>query len=180
MDPYNGAAGCVAESCRNVVAVGGEPIALVGPPPVRRPIRPGGVLVLPAVGHGMADYCTALKLPVRGWQGQLLQRRLSSKKAPSNRRRLRWSSGSSKTRVTSCRWGSPMKDDAVIAVGETRAELGGSEYYRSMGDPGCRVATTSGRPIGCRSLWRYPQVDQERLHLIGPRLLQGRPRRDSG
>ena len=47
LDPYGGAAGCVAEACRNVVAVGAEPIALVdhlqsGTPPTRRSTGPSG------------------------------------------------------------------------------------------------------------------------------------------
>ena len=39
-DPYLGAAGCVAEACRNVVAVGAEPIALVDHLPVGKPSDP--------------------------------------------------------------------------------------------------------------------------------------------
>ncbi len=36
------------------------------PSPVRRPFRPRGLLVVPASRSGMADYCTAVELPVVG------------------------------------------------------------------------------------------------------------------
>ena len=63
IDPYQGAAGCVAEACRNVVAVGAEPIAMVDHLQSGDPSDPEVYWAFRENLRGMADYCKAVGLP---------------------------------------------------------------------------------------------------------------------
>ncbi|MDA4137202.1 MAG: AIR synthase-related protein, partial [Thaumarchaeota archaeon] len=131
LDPYNGAAGCVAESCRNVVAVGGEPIAMVDHLQFGDPSDPGVYWSFSRSVQGMADYCTALKIPVVGGK-------VSFYNEDSSKRAIKPSPislvvGLVKDEKHVLPMGFASEGDTVVAVGETRAELGGSEYYRMLG-----------------------------------------------
>src|SRR5208282_1840302 len=66
LDPYQGAAGCVAEACRNVVAVGAEPIAMLDHLQSGDPSDPEVYWAFRENLRGMADYCKAFGLPVVG------------------------------------------------------------------------------------------------------------------
>jgi phosphoribosylformylglycinamidine synthase len=134
LDPYNGAAGCVAESCRNVVAVGGEPIAMVDHLQFGDPSDPEVYWSFQRSVQGMADYCTALKLPVVGGKVSFYNEDSSSKRAikPSP---IALVVGLVRDEKHILPMGFANEGDAVIAVGETRNELGGSEYLRVTGSP---------------------------------------------
>jgi phosphoribosylformylglycinamidine synthase II len=131
LDPYNGAAGCVAESCRNVVSVGGEPIAMVDHLQFGDPSDPEVYWSFRRSIEGMADYCTGLGLPVVGGKVSFYNENSASKKAikPSPISLVVGLVEDEKHIV-------PMgfkKGLSVIAIGETREEMGGSEYYRLLG-----------------------------------------------
>ena len=132
LDPYNGAAGCVAESCRNVVAVGGEPIAIVDHLQFGDPSDPEVYWSFRRSVQGMADYCTALKLPVVGGKVSFYNEDSASKKAikPSP---IALVVGLVKDEKHILPMGFSGEGDAVIAVGETKNEMGGSEYARLTG-----------------------------------------------
>jgi phosphoribosylformylglycinamidine synthase subunit PurL len=134
MDPYSGAAGCVAESCRNVVAVGAEPIALVDHLQFGDPSDPEVYWTFRRSIQGMADYCGALNLPVVGGKVSFYNEDSSSKSAikPSP---IALVVGLAKDQRHVLPMGFAHQGDAVIVVGETRSEMGGSEYYRLTGNP---------------------------------------------
>ena len=132
LDPYSGAAGCVAESCRNVVAVGAEPIALVDHLQFGDPSDPEVYWSLSESVRGMADYCTSLRLPVVGGKVSLYNEDSTSKVAikPSP---IALVVGLVKDRKRLVSMGFERTGDSVIVVGETKPELGGSEYHRLLG-----------------------------------------------
>ncbi|MDA4114579.1 MAG: phosphoribosylformylglycinamidine synthase subunit PurL, partial [Thaumarchaeota archaeon] len=132
LDPYRGAAGCVAEACRNVVAVGAEPIALVDHLQFGDPSDPEVYWSLSESVRGMADYCTSMELPVVGGKVSLYNEDSSSKVAikPSP---IALVVGLVKDQKHPVSMGFKGKGESLIVVGETRAELGGSEYHRLLG-----------------------------------------------
>lgn len=139
LDPYNGAAGCVAESCRNVVAVGAEPIAMVDHLQFGDPSDPQVYWSFRRSIEGMADYCRALNVPVVGGKVSFYNEDSSSKKAikPSPIALVVGLVPDEKHIVP---MGFLGEGDTVIAVGRTHPELGGSEYHRLLGALDCGVA----------------------------------------
>ena len=132
LDPYNGAAGCVAEACRNVVSVGAEPIALVDHLQFGDPSDPEVYWSFGESIRGMADYCAAVELPVVGGKVSFYNEDSSTKLAikPSP---IALVVGLVRDEKHLVSMGFESEGDSVIVIGETRAELGGSEYHRLLG-----------------------------------------------
>ncbi|MDP9242393.1 MAG: phosphoribosylformylglycinamidine synthase subunit PurL [Actinomycetota bacterium] len=66
LDPYLGAAHAVAESARNVAAVGARPIAITNCMNFGNPERPEVMWAFSEAVRGLTDACTALETPVTG------------------------------------------------------------------------------------------------------------------
>lgn len=66
LDPYNGAAIAVAESARNVVCSGGEPVAITNCLNFGNPYNPGVYWQFAEAIRGMRDACTTFNTPVTG------------------------------------------------------------------------------------------------------------------
>ncbi len=132
LDPYNGAAGCVAESCRNVVAVGGEPIALVDHLQFGDPSDPEVYWSFAESVRGMADYCTAVGLPVVGGKVSFYNGDSSTRVAikPSP---VALVVGLVEDREHPVSMGFEEEGESIFVVGKTKRELGGSEYHRVLG-----------------------------------------------
>jgi len=130
LDPYGGAAGCVAEACRNVVAVGAEPIALVDHLQSGDPSDPEVYWAFRETLMGMADYCKAFGLPVVGGKVSFYNEDSSTGRAikPSPIALVvGLASKEANLRTMAFKRGG----DSVVVVGETRPELAGSEFsYR--------------------------------------------------
>ncbi len=154
LDPYNGAAGCVAESCRNVVAVGGEPIAMVDHLQFGDPSDPEVYWSFRRSIEGMADYCRALEIPVVGGKVSFYNEDTSSKKAikPSP---IALVAGLVPDEDHIVPMGFEDDGDVIIVIGETSAELGGSEYYRLLG---CLDAGTAPKVSPSTDLPLYRSV----------------------
>jgi phosphoribosylformylglycinamidine synthase subunit PurL len=131
LDPYEGAAGCVAEACRNVVATGAEPIAMVDHLQFGDPSDPDVYWSFTRSVHGMADYCSAIKLPVVGGKVSFYNEDSTLKKAikPSP---IALVIGLIEARSRIAPMGFVSEGDAIIVVGKTRTEMGGSEYARLL------------------------------------------------
>jgi len=129
LDPYNGAAGCVAEACRNVVAVGAEPIAMVDHLQFGDPSDPEVYWSFAESIRGMADYCSSLQIPVVGGKVSFYNEDSASKRAikPSPIALVVGLMDDSK-HIPSLGFGG--EGESIVVIGDTRAELGGSEYYR--------------------------------------------------
>ena len=131
LDPRRGAAGCVAEACRNVVAVGAEPAALVDHLQFGDPSDPEVYWSLREAVEGMAEYCRGIPLPVVGGKVSLYNEDESAGRAikPSPVAMVVGiAPRSSRPPSSSFRSGS----ETIIVAGETKGEMGGSEYYDTV------------------------------------------------
>ena len=66
LDPYNGARIAVAEAARNVVSVGGKPLAITNCLNFGNPYKPEVYWTMEQAVKGMGDACRALNTPVTG------------------------------------------------------------------------------------------------------------------
>jgi phosphoribosylformylglycinamidine synthase subunit PurL len=126
LDPYEGAAGSVAEACRNVVAVGAEPIAMVDHLQSGDPSDPEVYWAFRENLRGMADYCKAFGLPVVGGKVSFYNEDSATGRAikPSPIALVVGLASSAKgLRTMSFK----RAGDSVVVIGETRPELAGSE-----------------------------------------------------
>ncbi len=131
LDPRNGAAGCVAEACRNVVCVGAEPIAMVDHLQFGDPSDPEVYWAFTEALEGMAQYCKCLPLPVVGGKVSFYNEEASTKRAikPSPIAMVvgLLQDVDRRSSLAFHRAGEP-----VFVVGTTKAELGGSEYCETV------------------------------------------------
>jgi phosphoribosylformylglycinamidine synthase len=145
LDPRRGAAGCVAEACRNVVSVGAEPIAMVDHLQFGDPSDPEVYWAFTEALDGMAQYCKGLPLPVVGGKVSFYNEDASTRRAikPSPIAMVVGLLQEADRLPSSAfhRAGEP-----VFVVGTTKAELGGSEYCETvLKAQGGRVPATDAR-----------------------------------
>lgn len=145
LDPYDGAAGCVAEACRNVVAVGAEPLALVDHLQFGNPGNDEVYWSFAESIRGMSDYCSGVGVPVVGGKVSFYNQEEYAKK-PIKPSPIALVTGLiyDQAHIMS----STLKNDgdALFILGRTRNELGGSEYcYRILGLDAGRVP--AARPV---------------------------------
>ncbi|MBI2127383.1 MAG: phosphoribosylformylglycinamidine synthase subunit PurL, partial [Thaumarchaeota archaeon] len=131
LDPYHGTAGILAEACRNVIAVGAEPIAMVDHLQFGNPGNPEVYWTFVESVRGFADYCKEFGIPCVGgkvsFYNEDTQTGVAIKPTP-----LAAVLGliESADFITST---SPSENATVILqIGETRSELGGSEYCNEI------------------------------------------------
>ena len=126
LDPYQGAAGCVAEACRNVVAMGAEPIALVDHLQSGDPSDPEVYWAFRENLRGMADYCKAFGLPVVGGKVSFYNEDSATGRAikPSP---IALVVGLTAKEADIRTMAFKRAGDSVVVVGETRPEMAGSE-----------------------------------------------------
>lgn len=128
LDPYHGAAGCIAEACRNVVAVGAEPIAFVDHLQFGDPNHPGVFWTFSEAVRGLADYSKAIGLPCIGGKVSFYNEDEVTKRAikPSPVIAVL---GLVEKEEHIRTMNFKEEGDYVAVVGETKGEMGGSEYY---------------------------------------------------
>jgi phosphoribosylformylglycinamidine synthase len=128
LDPYNGAAGCVAEACRNVVAVGAEPLALVDHLQFGDPGDPEVYWGFAESVRGIGDYSREVGVPVVGGKVSFYNQDEHTG-APIKPSPVVLVTGliHDQKHIMS----SALKNDrdTLFIVGKTRLELGGSAYY---------------------------------------------------
>lgn len=124
LDPYNGGAGAVAESARNVASVGAVPIAMVDNCNFGNPEKPESFWYFSESVRGMADACRALSIPCVGGNVSFYnEAQRSIKPAPV-------------VAVLGLLGREPRGialgvAQSIVLVGETLPEMGGSEYYEA-------------------------------------------------
>jgi phosphoribosylformylglycinamidine synthase len=128
LDPYNGAAGILAESCRNIVSVGGDPIAMVDHCQFGDPNNPEVFWTFNETIRGMADYCNERDLPCVGGKVSFYNEDLSIGIAikPSP---IVSVIGIIENIDFVKRMNVDINDNVLVMFGITKPELGGSEYY---------------------------------------------------
>jgi phosphoribosylformylglycinamidine synthase len=138
LDPYLGAAHAVAESARNVASVGARPLAITNCLNFGNPERPEVMWAFAESVKGMGDACRILGTPVTGGNVSFYNESEDSAIWPTPvvgmlgvledyRLALRPAFG---------------PDQVLYVLGETHAELGGSEYAEVL------LGKVSGRPPG--------------------------------
>ncbi|MCP8315583.1 MAG: phosphoribosylformylglycinamidine synthase subunit PurL, partial [archaeon] len=128
IDPYNGAAGCLAEACRNLISVGAEPLAFVDHLQFGDPGNPEVFWTFSESVRGLADYSKAIGLPCIGGKVSFYNedklKNMAIKPSPVI---------AAIGRIEKQDWITTMnfKHDGnyIIILGETKSEMGGSEYY---------------------------------------------------
>lgn len=128
LDPYNGGAGAVAEGASNVAAVGASPIAMVDCCNFGSPERPEIFWQFVQSVRGMADMCSALGIPSVGGNVSFYNEDEITGAAVNPSPvvlmlglidNLDWITTLAFKEVGS----------SIVVIGETRDEMGGSEYY---------------------------------------------------
>ncbi|MEM3382474.1 MAG: phosphoribosylformylglycinamidine synthase subunit PurL [Nitrososphaerales archaeon] len=128
IDPYNGAAGCLSEVCRNLVSVGAEPLAFVDHLQFGDPGNPEVFWTFSESVRGLVDYSKAIGLPCIGGKVSFYNedkvKNIAIKPSPVVAaigiiEKQEW--------ITTMNF--KRDDDYIVILGETKSEMGGSEYY---------------------------------------------------
>ena len=151
LDPYLGAAHAVAEAARNVAVMGATPLAITNCMNFGNPERPEVMWQFSESIRGMADACTALGTPVTGGNVSFYNESGDSAIWPTP---VIGMLGLIQDYRLLVRSGFTAPGLAVYLLGETFAELGGSEFAEVV------LGTLAGRPPAL-------DLDRERaLHLL--------------
>ncbi|HYJ61899.1 MAG TPA: phosphoribosylformylglycinamidine synthase subunit PurL [Actinomycetota bacterium] len=137
LDPYLGAMHAVAEASRNVAASGARPLAITNCLNFGNPERPEVMGQFQAAIRGMRDACTALGTPVTGGNVSFYNESGGSAIDPTPVIGMLGLLEDHRLRVPSA---FPRGGLAVYLLGETFAELGGSEFAEVV------LGATGGRP----------------------------------
>jgi phosphoribosylformylglycinamidine synthase subunit PurL len=138
LDPYLGGAHAVAEAARNVACAGARPLAVTDCLNFGNPERPEVMWAFHETVRGMADACRALGTPVTGGNVSFYNESGGSAIWPTPVVGMLGLLEDYRLRV-----GQAFRPgDVLYLLGETFAELGGSEYSEVV------IGTVSGRPPG--------------------------------
>jgi phosphoribosylformylglycinamidine synthase subunit PurL len=138
LDPYLGGAHAVAEGARNVACVGARPLAVTNCLNFGSPERPEVMWAFRESIRGMGDACRALGTPVTGGNVSFHNESEGSSIPPTPIVGMLGLLEDHRLRL-----GSALRPGmAVYLLGETFAELGGSEYAETI------LGSVSGRPPG--------------------------------
>lgn len=125
LDPYNGSMGCFAEACRNVIAVGAEPIGMVDHLQFGNPEDPEIFWTFMEALKGISVYSKTMNIPCVGGKVSFYN---ESSNCPIKPSPVIGVLGL----VDDPAWirsSVIKKDESLIIVGSTKDEMGGSEYY---------------------------------------------------
>jgi len=124
LDPRQGAIGCFEEACRNVVCTGANPIGMVDHLQFGNPENPEIFWTFIESLEGLTEYAKFLRIPCVGGKVSFYNETPSGPIKPTP---LIGVLGiKDKTPFLSV---SPNNDDYLIVIGDTKDELGGSEYF---------------------------------------------------
>jgi phosphoribosylformylglycinamidine synthase len=128
LDPYHGGAGAVAEAIRNVVAMGAEPLCMVDCLNFGNPEKPEVFWQFRECVKGMADLARQFNLPVTSGNVSFYNETEGVTVNPSPVVSVAGVMDIENIRTT------PFKNDGddIILIGETLAELDGSEYHKTL------------------------------------------------
>jgi phosphoribosylformylglycinamidine synthase len=127
LDPFTGGMIAVAEAARNVVASGGEPVAITNCLNFGDPTRPEISWQFAEAVRGMAAACRILQTPVTGGNVSFYNETMGKAVFPTP---IVGMLGilAHISHATTQTW--KETGDVVVLLGETREELGGSEYLK--------------------------------------------------
>jgi phosphoribosylformylglycinamidine synthase len=128
LDPYNGAKAGLVEECANLIANGAKPMAMVNCCNFGNPEIPESFWYFSRSVDGMSEFCRILKIPIVGGNVSFYNedevKKIAIKATPMIM--MVGLIEGEKNIITL-----PFKNpgDDILIIGETRAELGGSEYH---------------------------------------------------
>ena len=127
LDPYEGGKLAVAEAARNVVCAGARPLAITNCLNFGNPERPEIMWQFAEAVRGMGDACRAFGTPVTGGNVSLYNETLGTAILPTPV--IGMVGLLDDIRHATTQW-FKAAGDVVLLLGETRDELGGSEYLK--------------------------------------------------
>jgi phosphoribosylformylglycinamidine (FGAM) synthase-like enzyme len=139
LDPYEGGKAAVAESARNVACSGARPYAITNCLNFGDPDRPEIFYQFRECIRGMADACRAFGIPVISGNVSFYNESFGEAIYPTPTVGMMGIMADVAKHVTSDFKGA---GDAVILLGETKDELGGSQYAKDV------HSAVNGRPPG--------------------------------
>ncbi|MDP9490505.1 MAG: phosphoribosylformylglycinamidine synthase subunit PurL [Thermoproteota archaeon] len=125
LDPYQGMLGCLSESCRNVVCTGAQPIGIIDHLQFGSPENPYIYWTFIKSIKAIIDFCKYMKIPVVGGKVSFYNETMNSPIKPSP---VIGTIGLIKgqAHITN---NIPNVGNKLFILGQTREELGGSEYF---------------------------------------------------
>ncbi|MCS4542450.1 MAG: phosphoribosylformylglycinamidine synthase subunit PurL [Euryarchaeota archaeon] len=126
LDPYYGGAGAVAEAARNLVCVGAEPAAIVDCLNFGNPEKPEVFWQFSEAVRGMADMAKGLEIPVIGGNVSFYN---ETEGVAVNPAPVVGMVGVIEDIAKSPTMGFKNSGNGIVIIGETKKELGGSQYY---------------------------------------------------
>lgn len=154
LDPETGGKIAVAEAARNVVCSGAEPLAATDNLNFGSPEKPESFWQLEKATDGIAEACRVLETPVISGNVSLYNENANGAIYPTP---IIGVVGLIRDKDHITTQGFKQAGDAIILLGETKAELGGSEFQRVV------HGVTEGRP---------PAIDLEREKALQTALLE--------
>lgn len=124
IDPYYGSMGCFAEACRNVIAVGAEPIGMVDHLQFGNPEDQEIFWTFTEVIRGISDYSRVMNIPCVGGKVSFYN---ESDNGPIKPSPVIGVIGLIDN-VSQIRTSLIKENDLVLIIGLTKDEVGGSEY----------------------------------------------------
>ncbi|MFQ5780933.1 MAG: AIR synthase related protein, partial [Nitrospiria bacterium] len=129
LNPYYGGAIAVAEAARNLVSVGAKPIALSDCLNFGNPEHPETMWHFAAVIEGMSDACNQFKIPVVSGNVSFYNEARDLGIYPTPVVGMIGLIEDVRKGLTA---GFKSSGEKIVLIGETRDELGGSEYLRTL------------------------------------------------
>jgi len=127
LDPFLGGAQAVAEAARNVVCAGAEPVGLTNCLNFANPEDPGVMWQFRRCVEGLAEACRVLETPVTGGNVSFYNETMGRAIFPTPVVGMLGLVEDIDRRMTA---GFKWTGDAILLAGETRQELGGTEYLK--------------------------------------------------
>jgi phosphoribosylformylglycinamidine synthase len=134
LDPRMGARLAVAEACRNVAASGARPIGATNCLNFGNPEKPAVMGQLARAIEGIGEACRAFEVPITGGNVSLYNETDGEAIYPTPTMGVVGLLEDASKRVPS---GFQQEGDHVLLLGETHADLGGSEYLAVVHDRVC-------------------------------------------
>lgn len=129
LDPYQGMLGCLSESCRNVVCTGAQPIGIIDHLQFGSPENPYIYWTFIKSIKAIIDFCKYMKIPVVGGKVSFYNETMKSPIKPSP---VIGTIGLIKDQAHITN-NIPNVGNKLFILGQTREELGGSEYFELIG-----------------------------------------------
>ncbi len=125
LDPYQGTLGCLSEGRRNVICAGVEPIGVVDHLQFGSPEDPEIFWTFSQAINAIVDYCNFMQVPVVGGKVSFYN---ETAKGPIKPSPVMGTLGL----IENEKWITKQAldpGDYIFVIGETKPEMGGSEYY---------------------------------------------------